>query len=167
MLTLFQMYKTIETDLTNFGNRVVTDINELGLECDRDLPKLIQHNAWGYTVNDLRVCDAWKQQKRVSAEEGIVAIGYERKYHEWSRLYQFAKLFLYAPSSGLYSCPVAMTDGAAKTIEALGLNGQPFYDEVYQRLTTRDPNSFWSSGQWMTEKAGGSDVGGFLLASSF
>ena len=34
-----------------------------------------------------------------------------------SRLYQAAKLFLFSPSSGLYSCPLAMTDGAAKTIE--------------------------------------------------
>jgi hypothetical protein len=34
-----------------------------------------------------------------------------------SRLYQMAKLYLYAPSSGLYGCPLAMTDGAAKSIE--------------------------------------------------
>ena len=26
-------------------------------------------------------------------------------------------------------------------------------------LTSRDPNTFWTSGQWMTEKEGGSDVG--------
>ena len=29
----------------------------------------------------------------------------------------YIKLFLFSPSSGLYSCPLAMTDGAAKTIE--------------------------------------------------
>jgi hypothetical protein len=34
-----------------------------------------------------------------------------------SRLHQAAKLYLYSPSSGLYSCPLAMTDGAAKLIE--------------------------------------------------
>ncbi len=34
-----------------------------------------------------------------------------------SRVYQVAKLFLFSPSSGLYSCPLAMTDGAAKLIE--------------------------------------------------
>lgn len=28
-----------------------------------------------------------------------------------------AKVLLFAPSSGLYSCPIAMTDGAAKIIE--------------------------------------------------
>lgn len=34
-----------------------------------------------------------------------------------SRVYQMAKIFLYAPSAGLYTCPLAMTDGAAKVIE--------------------------------------------------
>ena len=36
-----------------------------------------------------------------------------------SRIYQAAKLFMFSPSSGLYSCPLAMTDGAAKTIEVV------------------------------------------------
>ena len=27
------------------------------------------------------------------------------------------KLFMFSPVSGLYSCPLAMTDGAAKTIK--------------------------------------------------
>ncbi len=40
---------------------------------------------------------------------------------EFSRLYQCAKLYMYSPSSGLYSCPLAMTDGAAKTIHSLKL----------------------------------------------
>lgn len=31
--------------------------------------------------------------------------------------------------------------------------------ETYNKLTSRDPTSFWTSGQWMTEKGGGSDVG--------
>jgi len=32
-------------------------------------------------------------------------------------------------------------------------------DGAFKRLTSRDPNEFWTSGQWMTEKRGGSDVG--------
>lgn len=34
-----------------------------------------------------------------------------------SRLYQIAKLYLYSPSAGLYTCPLAMTDGAARSLE--------------------------------------------------
>lgn len=31
--------------------------------------------------------------------------------------------------------------------------------EALGRLTTRQPERFWTSGQWMTERQGGSDVG--------
>ena len=30
---------------------------------------------------------------------------------------QMVKLYMFSPVSGLYSCPLAMTDGAAKTIQ--------------------------------------------------
>ena len=31
--------------------------------------------------------------------------------------------------------------------------------DAYSHLTSRDPKKFWTSGQWMTERKGGSDVG--------
>ncbi|RMX75430.1 hypothetical protein D0869_11633 [Hortaea werneckii] len=32
------------------------------------------------------------------------------------------------------------------------------FAEAYRRLTSRDPSEAWTSGQWMTERSGGSDV---------
>merc|ERR1719189_1190000 len=66
---------------------------------------------------------------------------------------------LYAPASGLYSCPLAMTDGAASTLVSSDQT-LPEVKKALSRLTSRDPKVFWTSGQWMTEKRGGSDVGG-------
>lgn len=43
------------------------------------------------------------------SQNSLVAIAYERKYKEFSRIYQFAKQYLYMPSSGMYSCPLSMT----------------------------------------------------------
>lgn len=51
-----------------------------------------------------------------------------------------------------------MTDGAAKLLTRITPtlpNDHPF-QEVYRRLTDR--NEYWTSGQWMTERPGGSDV---------
>ena len=31
--------------------------------------------------------------------------------------FQMMKLYMFAPVSGMYSCPLAMTDGATRTIE--------------------------------------------------
>jgi hypothetical protein len=62
----------------------------------------------------------WKKLEAAAAEEGIVASGYERKFGVESRLFQAALLYLYHPSSAIFSCPLAMTDGAAKVIELFG-----------------------------------------------
>ena len=32
-------------------------------------------------------------------------------------------------------------------------------------MTSRDPEKFWTSGQWMTERKGGSDVGELISYS--
>ena len=34
--------------------------------------------------------------------------------------------------------------------------------DAFANLTSRDPEKFWTSGQWMTERRGGSDVGELL-----
>ncbi|KAG0026329.1 hypothetical protein BGZ82_009529 [Podila clonocystis] len=122
-----------------------------------DQPKLRQYDSWCRRVDELLVTEAWKKQKEIAAREGVVAIAYERKYGEYSRIYQMAKLMLWTSGAGLYSCPIAMTDGCARVIEVNGT--QEMKDQVYTRLTSRDPKVFITSGQWMTERPGGSDVG--------
>ena len=81
----------------------------------------------------------------------------KKKYGQFSRVYQVAKLAMYAPDSGLYSCPLAMTDGAASTLLSCDTS-LPHVSEALKNLLSRDPEKFWTSGQWMTEKRGGSDV---------
>ena len=51
-----------------------------------------------------------------------------------------------------------MSDGAAKVLSEFlpGLPPAHPFHEVYNRLIARTDN--WTSGQWMTERAGGSDV---------
>jgi alkylation response protein AidB-like acyl-CoA dehydrogenase len=149
-------YDSIKPDLARFGDRAAGEIWRLGRQCEMNRPRIRHTDAWGKRIDEIVTCDAWKRQKIVSAEEGLIAIAYEKKQEEFSRIYQAAKLSLYSPSSGLYSCPLAMTDGAAKTIESNGLQEQ--LREALERLTSRDPGRFWTSGQWMTEKGGGSDV---------
>jgi len=146
----------ITIDLTLFGKRVATEFIEWARDAEVNKPKLVQFDAYGNRVDEIIVAEGWKKLEKVAAEEGLVAIGYERKYGSFSRLYQFAKLYLYAPSSAVYICPLAMTDGAARLIEIYGndfLKG-----EIFQGLTSRNPATFLTSGQWMTERTGGSDV---------
>ena len=86
-----------------------------------------------------------------------MAIPYERKEVEHARTRWAALVHLFGPSSSIYTCPLAMTDGAATTLLAHG--NRALVERAVPRLTSRDPALAWTSGQWMTERAGGSDVG--------
>lgn len=151
-----QVFAEVSADLERFGTRLKDEIDSLGRECELNPPRLQQFDAWGQRVDHVITCSAWKRMKLISAEEGLIAEAYERRHSNWSRVHQIAKIYMYVPSSGCFTGPVAMTDGAAKVMETLGVPGP--LEEPYTRLTSRDPKRIWISGQWMTERKGGSDV---------
>lgn len=153
-----EIFKEVEPDLKRFGDKVVNEMEFLSQEAETNPPVHVPYDPWGKRIDHIKVSPAWDRLHEIAAEEGIVATGYERKHKEFSRVYQFAKLYLYHPSSAIYSCPLAMTDGAARVIELHG--SESMKKRAYKNLISRDPKVFWTSGQWMTERTGGSDVSG-------
>src|SRR5262249_19071990 len=120
-------------------------------------PELVPFDPWGRRVDEIRVPEAWRAFARVAAEWGLVAIPHERAHGAFSRIHQGALVHLFGPSSSIYTCPLAMTDGAATTLLAHG--NTALLERAMPRLTSRDPARAWTSGQWMTERTGGSDGG--------
>ena len=120
-------------------------------------PVLTQWDPWGNRVDRIEVTPLWKEAARVAAERGVVATAYDGSLGASARVLQFALTYLFHASTDVYSCPLAMTDGAARTL--LSHAHQPLIERAVTRLTSRDPDVMWTSGQWMTERTGGSDVG--------
>jgi alkylation response protein AidB-like acyl-CoA dehydrogenase len=149
--------EAMRPDLERMGALAAGPLHELAIRHRNDEPRLVAWDAWGRRVDRIEVNDAWKTYQRVAAREGLVAAGYERQHGAWSRLHQFSLVYLFAPSSQTYTCPLAMTDGCARTLEVLGPD--ELRRRVFPHLVSRDPESAWTSGQWMTERSGGSDVG--------
>ncbi len=126
---------------------------------DRDNePVLTQWDAWGHRVDRIEVSPLWREAQGVAAVHGMVAAAYEPRFGARARLHQFSIVHVLSPSLDVYSCPLAMTDGATRTL--LGSNNRELIDRYVPRLTSRDPAVMWTSGQWMTERTGGSDVSG-------
>lgn len=122
----------------------------------RDEPVLTQWDAWGNRIDHIEVSALWKDAARIATEKGVVATAYEGKSGVFSRVHQFALVYVIEPSWHVYSCPLAMTDGAARTL--IASKNKALIDRALPRLTSRDPRTAWTSGQWMTERTGGSDV---------
>ena len=147
----------IEPGLAALGELAGGELYRLQLADRRNEPVLTQWDAWGNRVDRIEASPLWREAERIAAEQGLVATAYERKHGPFSRVHQFALAYLFTPSTDLYSCPLAMSDGAARALIEAG--NQVLIERALPHLTSRDPREFWTSGQWMTEAAGGSDVG--------
>ncbi|MTV26492.1 acyl-CoA dehydrogenase [Nitriliruptoraceae bacterium ZYF776] len=154
-----EVREEIEPGLATMGRLAATELKDLSdvIDTPEGEPRHTPFDAWGRRVDVVEPHPGWDRMAQVAAEHGVVATGYERAHGPWSRVHQFALAYLYAPSSALFSCPLAMTDGATKTLLTSG--DRELIDRAVPHLTSRDPDTFWTSGQWMTERTGGSDVG--------
>ncbi|KAK0464261.1 acyl-CoA dehydrogenase/oxidase [Desarmillaria tabescens] len=146
--------KDILPDLVRFGEEVVTNIRAWGPYVSN--PQVVQYDQWGRHVNELRTSEGFRELKAAAQREGLPGIFYERTYGEYSRIYGFAKATLMSGDEHTVFCPLSMTDGAARVIELMGTKGMK--EHVFPRLISRDPSLAYVSGQWMTERPGGSDV---------
>jgi acyl-CoA dehydrogenase len=149
--------REIQPTLFEMGRLAGGELYQMQLADRLNEPTLTQWDAWGNRIDRIELTPLWRVAERIAAEHGVVATAYEQKHGRFSRVHQCALAYLFTPSTDIYSCPLAMTDGAARTL--LGSGNQALIDRAVPHLTTRDPKEFWTSGQWMTELTGGSDVG--------
>jgi alkylation response protein AidB-like acyl-CoA dehydrogenase len=148
--------RDVQESLTEMGE-LAGELYELQLADRLNEPTLTQWDAWGNRIDKIELTSLWRRAERIAAEHGVVATAYEQKHGTLSRVHQCALAYLFTPSTDIYSCPLAMTDGAARTL--LNSGNQTLIDRAVPHLITRDPKEFWTAGQWMTELTGGSDVG--------
>ncbi|WP_437314060.1 acyl-CoA dehydrogenase family protein [Sorangium sp. So ce385] len=148
---------SITPSLREMGELAGGRLYHLQLADRENEPELTSWDAWGKRVDRVEVTQLWKEAARIACEHGVVATAYERAHGAFSRVHQFALAYLFDASSDVYTCPLAMTDGAARAL--LASDNRALIDRAVPRLTSRDPARAWTSGQWMTERTGGSDVG--------
>ncbi|OLL23822.1 Acyl-CoA dehydrogenase family member 11 [Neolecta irregularis DAH-3] len=142
-------------EFKSLGDIVVSEkISRLIENAERELPYVVQYDEWGRRIDKLVTSEGWRGMKVIACENGLVADGYDNeKWQGQGRLVQFIKVYLFNPSSATFTCPLSMTDGAAQI-----LSRDPAFKEIFARLVSRDVSEMWTSGQWMTERTGGSDV---------
>jgi alkylation response protein AidB-like acyl-CoA dehydrogenase len=151
------MLAAIELELHALGDLASGELYRFQLADRLNEPQHTMWDPWGNRIDRIEVSPLWKQAERLAAERGLVATAYEMRHGRHSRIHQFALVHLFTPATDVYSCPLAMTDGAARALIASG--NRPLIEHAMPHLTSRDPAQFWTSGQWMTESTGGSDVG--------
>ncbi|MCB9778956.1 MAG: acyl-CoA dehydrogenase family protein [Alphaproteobacteria bacterium] len=143
--------------LSQLGHLTAGPLWTLSRQAEAEQPELLHYDPWGRRIDAIKVSPAWDALAAVSAQHGIVATGYDDALGVHARVVQAGLIHLFSATSAIFSCPLAMTDAAARVL--LDIGPDTLRDRLVPRLLSDNPETFITSGQWMTERPGGSDVG--------
>ncbi|GJC79732.1 acyl-CoA dehydrogenase family member 11 [Colletotrichum liriopes] len=156
----------VDVELAQFGEDVLSDrVFSWVTDSEKNKPYLKGNgrDAFGRPTSELIVGEGWRGLQDFGIRNGIVATGYDTSLGSSARLVQFLRLHLWEGSASNVPCPSAMQDGAARLLQLhlardMDSAQRKVLENALQHLLSRDPATAWTSGQWMTERAGGSDV---------
>lgn len=129
--------------------------------CDKNPPRLHHRDRFGRDVQWIEHHPAYREMERVGFFEFGLHAAPHRPILGWptgvSPLVKFALHYLFSQAEFGLMCPLAVTELAAMLVLKYG---SPDLREKYgRRMISLDPGELLQGAQFMTEKAGGSDVG--------
>jgi alkylation response protein AidB-like acyl-CoA dehydrogenase len=149
--------------LTALAAEVTGPLREAHRQAEANPPRLVRYDPWGTRVDRVETAAGWRTHRAAAARHALVGLPYlpgaRAQWGAGARVVQHALLHLYVPESATYSCPVAMSDGAAALLCHPEVD-PPLRAAWLPRLVSTDPADVVTSGQWMTETTGGSDLAG-------
>jgi alkylation response protein AidB-like acyl-CoA dehydrogenase len=147
--------------LRALGEKSATALVELAQTANQNIPKLSVCDRFGNRVDNIEFHPSYRALRQSSYGEGIVGSYYDSKVRAVlaadSEVIKFAEGYLFSQAEqGLY-CPICMTDGVAFLVEKYGTAQQKSH--YLPHLTSCNLDSLWEGAMFLTERAGGSDVG--------
>jgi acyl-CoA dehydrogenase len=147
-----------EPQLAAMGERAAREVAPLAAIADREQPRLVTHDTRGTRISRVEYHASYREMERIAYGSGMVAMKYQTHEHsQHASIAGFALGYLFSMAEmGLY-CPLCMTDGVARVLTRFGTHEQVM--RVVPHLTSTDVSTLWTGGMFLTERAGGSDVG--------
>ncbi len=140
------------------GNR----LDELAMTADRNLPVLHARDRFGRDEDWIEYHPSYREMEKIAFEEfGMHAmshragvLGLDAPAHP---LVKYGITYLFVQAEFGLMCPVSVSDTSNFVIKRFG--SEPLKKLLLDRLLSQDPKTMLKGTQFMTEKAGGSDVG--------
>ncbi|MFN2582236.1 MAG: acyl-CoA dehydrogenase family protein [Candidatus Dormibacteria bacterium] len=154
------MWPVIESALVELGTLVPQHIEPLVRTADRNPPQLRQYDERGARIDEIDFHPAYKEIERTVLRFGAVRAPYSAGWRgiggRTPRAAVTAMLYMFLQSDqAITGCPIGMMDAMARCLE----RNDP---ELAARFVPRiadDSGNHMTGAMFLTEKAGGSDVG--------
>jgi acyl-CoA dehydrogenase len=154
--------RTAGSRLADLAAEAAGPLRDAHRQAEAHPPVLVRYDPWGARIDHIDTPAGWQTHREAAVRHSLAALPYlpgaREQWGPGARVVQHALLHIYGPESATYSCPVAMTDGAAALLTHPEIDS-PVREAWLPRLTSTDPATAVASGQWMTEASGGSDLG--------
>lgn len=163
-----QARETMRPHLERLGAAAAGPMTQLSALADRNGPELLRRNVWGEDVFDIRFHPAYGELLQHAVDSRMLHVkwepGHRAQFPGENHRMGFAAFYLYAMTEMGIHCPLCMTDGAALLIDRYmpAAEAARLLPAVY----TLDPAQFQTGAMFLTEKAGGSDLGRSLTQAT-
>lgn len=157
----------MQPNLQRLGQQAAGEMNPLSLIADKQGPVLVKRNFYGETINEVEFHPAYQRLTAIAVESAMFSVKWKpenrQRFQKERHRLGFAAGYLFAMSeSGLY-CPLCMTDGVARLVDRYCEKEDK--DRLLPHLYTQNAQDLYTGAMFLTEKAGGSDVGANLVTA--
>ncbi|MEM7548769.1 MAG: acyl-CoA dehydrogenase family protein [Bacteroidota bacterium] len=147
------------------GEQLACEIDELSLQADKHSPKLIKRNFYGEEINKIEFHPAYHRLTEIAIESEMFRVKWEpelrQKFSSETHQLGFVSNFLFAMGEIGLDCPLCMTDGVARLLDRH--SEEQDKNRLLPHIYTENASEFFTGAMFLTEKAGGSDVGTNLV----
>lgn len=147
--------------LSDLGEEAASVMDTLSLDADKNGPELIRRTPYGEKLDYIHFHPSYWILMDIAARSEMFYVKYEtelrKKFKKDRNKLGFAAGQVYAMSElGIY-CPLCMTDGAAHVLDRHASDEDR--KRLIPKLSARNGDELYTGAMYLTEKAGGSDVG--------
>jgi len=158
----------MQSKLFKLGKVAALKMDNLSQLADKNPPQLKKRNALGEDINEIEFHPAYQQLTEIAVASEMLRVKWQpelrQKFSTERHTLGFSAGYLFAMAeSGLF-CPLCMTDGVAYVIDRFGTEEQK--EKFLPKIATNNPEELFTGAMFLTEKAGGSDVGANLVKAN-
>jgi len=160
-------FSFMKNRLEKLGADAATKMDKLSQLADKNPPVLQKRNAFGEDINEIEFHPAYESLKQIAVESAMFQVKWDadlyQKFKSERHALSFGAGYLFAMvECGLF-CPLCMTDGVARIISRFG--GKEDQQRLLPQIATLQAEELYTGAMFLTEKAGGSDVGANLVSA--
>jgi alkylation response protein AidB-like acyl-CoA dehydrogenase len=153
---------------SKLGKEAAQKMDALSLLADKYSPQLVKRNHLGETINEIQFHPAYHTLTQIAIDSEMFRVKWQpdlrQQFQKELHKLGFASFFLFGMSEGGLPCPLCMTDGVARLID---LHCSPEdKNRLLPHIYASNLEELYTGAMFLTEKAGGSDVGANLVSAS-